>query len=1038
MKKTLLFSTAALFLSLGANATTTCTADTCTVEIDPNTNMNLTLNQTDIDTYAWVIQDSIDYQANWGRSFAVNATGTLNLTIGDNPPGGGIYNDGDTYHLNLNNFSGVAHLTNWYTLNTAFAGGYVFNFEGGSSVVNHGNFYSEVNFTGDGSTLENNANMRYGSTFTGNNNTFTNNLGGWTTYGGYTFVGTGNEVINHGRIGYQGFVNMSGGGNTLTNTGQIDNGVAFEDGNNIVVNSGSIGATLSFAGTNADLTNTGSIGTVSATAGNATINNNTGGNITNLTMNGGNNTLTNTGSIGTLNQYGFNTINNENGGEIGVFEYRSGDNISMINHGTIRYLSGYYANSNNVYILNDTDGIMGRIRDSQSSFFFENRGTTDPSLGGSGVGYTLGDGWNTATGIMDITTGIDDSAIRGTFLNEGYIENTHSAGDLLIYGALVNRGTISMTASGDVSLSWGHYYRDINDTTGTINGLLSGGWYEWPAGNLVVNGGGLKLSGEGTYTNSNSIAVNGTVSTAIYITQETLGTDIWDSADDTLVNTHINFDMTEDNGALVVVDSGASAGLQTQTSNSNATHLINNGTVELSATTQRIERSYQQSGRLILTLDDLINDTDHSILELGTTATFASGSVLELNIIDVPVETDLIGNRITLVSAGNSVAADDVDLVAGATIFGLENISVVTTGADISEHYYELTLDENGDTLYLSFMEAPIIPVVAASGAVTSGTGSAVATQISTASDSVILSRMQETNMQKEGRERQQYAAIYSDYGSYYYYQDEVKNNVWAQAFGLSGSYDGDASKSLTAFDTNIGGAIMGYDYDFGFIRSGLALTYATGNIAGEGNAFDVDVEAFNAALYGVVDFELFYIETAATYGITSFDQTIAGADASFDSENTGLLARVGARFHAGSFGLEPFVGLQYKNAVIEKHTNGVTTVDEYNQESIRADIGMTTSYQAMLESGNAIVPYLRVEAGYDFADTATIANLDDATGLVVGNEESVDFGSMMIRSAVGASFLTQDNYSLGMEYEYEFRNNYQAHIGKIKGRLKF
>ncbi|MBN2779873.1 MAG: autotransporter outer membrane beta-barrel domain-containing protein, partial [Alphaproteobacteria bacterium] len=150
-----------------------------------------------------------------------------------------------------------------------------------------------------------------------------------------------------------------------------------------------------------------------------------------------------------------------------------------------------------------------------------------------------------------------------------------------------------------------------------------------------------------------------------------------------------------------------------------------------------------------------------------------------------------------------------------------------------------------------------------------------------------------------------------------------------------------------------------------------------------------------------------------------------------------GGLLRVGMKLRPGQVAFEPFAGFNYKNIIVDEHSNGVDTIAEYNQEMLRAELGLTTAYQIALGSGDAIVPYVRLEGGYDLTDEATLTSID-GTGTITGNPENVDLGNWVSRAATGVSFLTRDNYSISGEYEYEFRDNYEAHIGKIKGRMKF
>ncbi|MBN2780124.1 MAG: hypothetical protein JXQ74_03585 [Alphaproteobacteria bacterium] len=440
--------------------------------------------------------------------------------------------------------------------------------------------------------------------------------------------------------------------------------------------------------------------------------------------------------------------------------------------------------------------------------------------------------------------------------------------------------------------------------------------------------------------------------------------------------------------------------------------------------------------------NDTLNISNAELIELSVNSAETiniTSSTLTLNITDLNKTNQIITTTGTTSLSLTNVIFDfdsTAAIITGGTDLFLMESTVIdptnlgTLTANLSGIAFDgaFSIVNNGGIDELHFIAGGAAPVAppAASGSTFTG-GSVIATQVADMSQQAVDQRLQ--------KKRQEFAALYSD--SMYSIYEEPRSQVWAQGFGLSGSYEGEVSKGLSAYDTTLGGAVMGYDYNWGMMRTGIAATYATGQIQGDGNAFEIDVESFTGSLYSVIDFDQFYVETAASYGMTTFDQNLVGSANSYDSENMGALLRVGMKLHAGSFGLEPFAGFQYKNVVVEEHFNGVDTVAEYNQEMIKGEMGLTTSYQIMLDSGDAVVPYVRLETGHDFADNATLTSLDNS-GAVIGNPASVNLGNWVSRAATGVSFLTWDNYSISGEYEYEFRDKYEAHIGKIKGRLMF
>ena len=319
--------------------------------------------------------------------------------------------------------------------------------------------------------------------------------------------------------------------------------------------------------------------------------------------------------------------------------------------------------------------------------------------------------------------------------------------------------------------------------------------------------------------------------------------------------------------------------------------------------------------------------------------------------------------------------------------------------------------------------------------------GIAVASRsFQTASMKTINSRINSMRLAQQKNEEYQFAGLASD--APFNLRETEPNSVWLQTFGMSGQYDGDTQQGLAAYDTNFSGVTLGYDHKILNTRLGLAIHYATGNIEGTSSAFDVDSQNYQVSLYSSTDFKVLYFNALLGYGQGDYNQKRYDMGnthtADYASSQYSIALQVGKEFKVGEWSLSPYVGLDYSQMTIDEYTESTgLLVEEQKQDLIQSKLGGVLQYQSLLEDGDIFAPYLTLEVGYDAGDKAAVQLLD-GNGLLAVSYNSVDLGEVLGRIGAGFSFLAKEGWQWGMEYEYESRNNYESHMGMLKGRLFF
>jgi outer membrane autotransporter protein len=278
---------------------------------------------------------------------------------------------------------------------------------------------------------------------------------------------------------------------------------------------------------------------------------------------------------------------------------------------------------------------------------------------------------------------------------------------------------------------------------------------------------------------------------------------------------------------------------------------------------------------------------------------------------------------------------------------------------------------------------------------------------------------------------------------------------VWGQVFGSTG--DQDQRDGIAGYDVDTLGATVGIDTQT-LVEDwvwGLAFTYADSDVDSKGvNSTDADIDSYQIALYGDYNWDgATYVNGVAGYGWNDIDQTrynvgtISGVNANSDYDADQFFAKLETgrdyEFDNGTT-LTPFALLNFNYLDTDSYTEtgagtANLTVDTDEQYIFEAGVGVEASWLHQLDDGSYLKPELRAAYRYDFADdeVETTSSFQGAPG-VTFNTNGFDPQQHTFRLGAGLSFFTTANWDIALDYDYELKEDYDAHNGLIRAAYKF
>lgn len=271
-----------------------------------------------------------------------------------------------------------------------------------------------------------------------------------------------------------------------------------------------------------------------------------------------------------------------------------------------------------------------------------------------------------------------------------------------------------------------------------------------------------------------------------------------------------------------------------------------------------------------------------------------------------------------------------------------------------------------------------------------------------------------------------------------------LNHGMWGEAFGSK--MDQSTRQNIAGYQADVVGGVMGADVMLsGQTRLGAAFAY--GNIDATGLNNSARINSYQGSVYGSHDMGKLYFEGVGTVAYNAYDtrRTLfdtSVASGSFKGELYSGKLTAGYKMAAGNLHVTPFVSGQYS----------LVTQDDYNETGSSANLhvknedvnifksGLGTKFEYVMKSGGiTYVPRVSGAWYYDFIgdEASTTSNFTSAPGTTWASR-SATIAQSEFKVGAGLDILAQDNMTVSLDYNWNTKQDFDAHSGSVKARFDF
>ena len=267
----------------------------------------------------------------------------------------------------------------------------------------------------------------------------------------------------------------------------------------------------------------------------------------------------------------------------------------------------------------------------------------------------------------------------------------------------------------------------------------------------------------------------------------------------------------------------------------------------------------------------------------------------------------------------------------------------------------------------------------------------------------------------------------------------EYEPEVWANAVYQAAENSGDLDYSA---DTK--GVIAAVDGKAGKNWTvGAGYAYLQTDLDSGAKSSDIDDHTvFTYAEYGR---NSWFANGLAAYHWLSFDQNKKAfgenIKGSFDMQMLGLQALVGREFYGCAdehvLRLRPQAGLRYYKISQDGYTDSAgMKYNSADSDILTGVLGVSLTDETEV-NGYKVMPKAFVNATYDLQndDNTTIVHLPNGGSYAIAQESNGKFG---VETGIGVEMEVSENAKVGLNYEYDWHDDYSAHTGLLNLKYAF
>ncbi len=278
-----------------------------------------------------------------------------------------------------------------------------------------------------------------------------------------------------------------------------------------------------------------------------------------------------------------------------------------------------------------------------------------------------------------------------------------------------------------------------------------------------------------------------------------------------------------------------------------------------------------------------------------------------------------------------------------------------------------------------------------------------------------------------------------------------LAGSAWIKPF--YNTMDQDERNGVDGFGADTAGVAFGADVEVSDeSRVGIAGSWAASDVDGDGaGESQLDIDSYQVTLYGDYDFGVAYVEGFAGYAINQVDsQRVIDfgtlnprtARASFDSQQSVLGALVGTNLSLSeNLVVSPETSLTWTRVKTDDYTetgaggvSQIVSVDDV--DVVQASLGATLSAILPMESGT-LVPQGFLGVGYDLAGDEAVATARFTGGGAAFEQTGAEVEQFSVNAGLGLTW-EANAFSIGANYDAEYREDFLSHTGQVKLKIEF
>lgn len=282
---------------------------------------------------------------------------------------------------------------------------------------------------------------------------------------------------------------------------------------------------------------------------------------------------------------------------------------------------------------------------------------------------------------------------------------------------------------------------------------------------------------------------------------------------------------------------------------------------------------------------------------------------------------------------------------------------------------------------------------------------------------------------------------------------------VWAQAFGQYAEQDD--REGIKGYEATTFGGTVGIDTQSiaDNLVVGLALSYGNTDVdSNNANNTDTDIDSYQAALYGEYALDNgYFVEGNVSYAYNDIEQTRKNvgvsnltATADYESNQYGAGLALGRDIEVNypgvntSFVVTPKVSADFlhidTDEYSEKGAGGLAlqNVDTDDFQVLDLGVSVDATWTVAMENGSFVKPSLHAGYAYDAINDEVETTSQLSLAGPAFKTEGFDPDEHKFNIGAGIAYEAANNWELNAEYDFEVKEDYDAHSGVVRASYKF